>query len=36
MRGVKNFNREAFAFWANVLRARGYEVFCPAESSEKI
>lgn len=36
MRGYKNFNRAAFAHWADVLRAKGYEVFSPAEHSSKL
>jgi Domain of unknown function (DUF4406) len=36
MRGIPNFNREAFRFWAEKLRAEGHEVFSPAEASEKI
>lgn len=35
MRGKPHFNREAFALWADKLRADGHEVFSPAESSEK-
>jgi hypothetical protein len=36
MRGHPNFNREAFAHWAGVLRAKGHEVFSPAEYSVRL
>jgi hypothetical protein len=36
MRGYPNFNREAFAHWASVLRAKGHEVFSPSENSGKL
>jgi ribosomal protein S9 len=36
MRGYANFNREAFAHWAGVLRAKGHEVFSPSENSLKL
>ncbi len=34
MRGIPNFNFPAFAAGAALLRARGYEVFSPAERDE--
>ena len=36
MRGHKNFNREAFAHWAAVLRAAGHEVCSPWENSAQL
>lgn len=36
MRGIPNFNREAFRQAARNLRSLGHEVFCPAESTEAI
>jgi len=36
MRGVPNLNREAFRYWAAILRGEGHEVFSPAEHTERI
>ena len=36
MRGYENFNRAAFAHWAQVLRANGREVFSPSEHSVRL
>jgi hypothetical protein len=36
MRGCENFNRAAFAHWAQVLRAKGHEVFSPSENSVRL
>lgn len=36
MRGVPNANREAFEYWAQVLRDKGHEVFSPPEFSAKL
>lgn len=36
MRGVPNFNRSNFDYYAAQLRAEGHNVFSPAESSEQI
>jgi nucleoside 2-deoxyribosyltransferase len=36
MRGYPNFNRAAFANWADILRQKGHEVFSPAEQSAKL
>lgn len=36
MRGVENFNREAFSHWATILRANGHDVFSPSENSLKL
>lgn len=36
MRGVPQFNRDAFRLWAERLRAAGCEVFSPAEHTEKL
>lgn len=36
MRGLPNFGREAFRYWAEKLRSEGHEVFSPAEHSEEL
>lgn len=36
VRGYPNFNRDAFTYWAAVLRSKGHEVFSPAENSAKL
>lgn len=36
MRGMPDFNREAFEYWAHHLRAVGHEVFVPPEHSIKL
>jgi len=36
MRGLPNFNREAFRYWAAKLRAEGHEVYSPIENGEKL
>jgi hypothetical protein len=36
MRECENFNRAAFAHWAQVLRAKGHEVFSPSENSVRL